>query len=234
MNELYLIRIFSYSILPLLLATGHIIFDKEANTGQRRIELYVIYLLAISVGANGLSGAMGHIFYSDLVAEAIGWQAGSPFQLEMGFTNLALGILGIAAVSQRGGFRVATIIAVTVIGFGATGVHLMDIIAHGNMAPGNTIQNIGNLLDPILLIALTWYAPKIAEANLPRFMRWQARHGMIAGWAAAGVGIGFSVGHATNTLLTSVIMSALIGTMIGLVITRRRLNAEYNLATKQS
>jgi hypothetical protein len=36
---------------------------------------------------------MGHYFLSDPVAESIGWPTGNPFQLEVGFANLAVGIL---------------------------------------------------------------------------------------------------------------------------------------------
>jgi hypothetical protein len=65
----------------------------------------------------------------------------------------ALGILGIVAMGRRGGFREATVIAVTLLGVGVTVVHVMDVIESGNLASGNTIQNVSNLLRPGLLIA---------------------------------------------------------------------------------
>ncbi len=46
MNELFLVRIFTYSILPLLLATAHMLFDKNTRTRTQQIELFIIYLLA--------------------------------------------------------------------------------------------------------------------------------------------------------------------------------------------
>jgi hypothetical protein len=113
-------------------------------------------LLAVSLwyrcGGSGIGGLFGHVFISDSVAESIGWPTGNPFQLEVGFANLAIGILGIIAMGRRDGFREATVIAVTVFGVGATIVHVSDIIQTGNLAPGNTIQNVGNLLKPALLI----------------------------------------------------------------------------------
>ena len=36
MDELFLVRIFAYSLLPLLLATGHILLDQQARTPARR------------------------------------------------------------------------------------------------------------------------------------------------------------------------------------------------------
>ena len=220
MNELFYVRIFAYSLLPLLLATGVMLFDRQARTPARRIEIFIIYLLAISVGANGLGGAFGHLFLSDLVAEGVGWPTGSPFQLEMGFANLLIGVLGLMAISRRDGFRTAAIIATTILGLGATAVHLWDIAVAGNLAPGNTIQNLGNLLDPVLLISLTWLANYTTDpdAESPAFMRWQMRQQPIAGMAAAGIGTGFGVGFAVGGLLMWTLIGTFIGVGIGLAI----------------
>lgn len=223
MNQIFLARVFAYTILPLLLAAGHMLLDRQARTPARRIELLILYLLAISVGASGLGGAFGHLFLSDLVAEGVGWPAGSPFQLEMGFANLALGLLGIAAISRRGGFRTATILATAVIGFGATIVHLLDIVAAGNLAPGNTIQNVSNLVDPVLLIGLTWLAARRNDAAVTgaSFLRWQARQQPILGLAAAGIGIGFGVGYASGALFLWTLAGAAVGVGCGILISRQ-------------
>lgn len=223
MTELFVVRVFAYSLLPLLFAAGHLLLDPQARTPARRVELFLIYLLAISVGANGLGGAFGHLFLSDLVAESIGWPSGSPFQLEMGFANLAIGLLGILAIARRDGFRTATILATTVIGVGATIVHLIDIAAAGNLAPGNTLQNVSNLLDPLLLIALTWWGRRSADpdAGSDAFLRWQLRQQPIAGLAAAGIGTGFGVGYATGALFLGTLLGALLGVGLGILVSRR-------------
>jgi hypothetical protein len=222
MNELFLVRMFAYSLLPLLLTAVHLLLDRQANTTTRRIEVALMYLLAISVGANGIGGAFGHLFLSDLVAEGIGWPTGSPFQLEMGFANLTLGILGVMAISRRDGFRTATILATTIIGVGATFVHLQDIAAHGNLSPGNTIQNISNLLDPILLISLSWWAARLAdpEAGTLAFRHWHEQQQPIMGMTAAGVGIGFGIGFATGALFWGTLLGTLVAVGIGLVMRR--------------
>lgn len=223
MNELFVARIFAYSILPLILAAGHIALDWQSRTPARRIEIFTLYLLATSVGASGLGGAFGHIFLSDLVAEGVGWPAGSPFQLEMGFANLVIGVLGIMAIGRRDGFRTAAILATTILGLGATAVHLWDIAATGNLAAGNTLQNLGNLLDPILLITLTWLAGRTTDpdAESSAFLRWQLRQQPLAGMAAAGIGIGFGIGFATGALLLGTVSGAAIGVALGLVVSRR-------------
>jgi hypothetical protein len=192
-----------------------------------------MYLLAISVGANGLGAAFGHLFLSDLVAEGVGWDTGSPFQLEMGFANLALGILGIIAISRGRDFRLATIIVTTVIGGGATMVHLMEIVSHGNLAPGNTIQNIGNILDPFLLITLTWWASRVSVENAVAFEQWRTRQEPIIGLAAAGIGIGFGIGYALNALLLVTLLGGLMGAGIGILMRQRQSHEINPLRTNQ-
>lgn len=223
MNELFIARTFAYSILPLILAAGHVALDRQSRTPARRIETLTIYLLAISVGASGLGGAFGHLFLSDLVAEGVGWPAGSPFQLEMGFANLVIGVLGILAISRRDGFRTATIMATTILGVGATAVHLWDIAATGNLAAGNTLQNFSNLLDPILLIALAWLASRTADpdAESHAFLGWQQRQQPVAGMAAAGIGLGFGIGFAASALLLATLAGAAVGITLGIIISRR-------------
>ncbi len=236
MDQLFITRVFAYSILPLLLAAGHLLLDREARTPARRIELFMLYLLAISVGANGLSGAFGHLFLSDMVAEAVGWPSGSPFQLEMGFANLLLGVLGLMAISHRDGLRTATILATAIIGFGATSVHLSDIAATGNLAPGNTLQNVSNLLDPILLIGLSRLAARSTDpdAESPAFLRWQLRQQPLAGMAAAGTGMGFGLGFALNAPLLGTLLGVLMGLGVGILISRRMAFAEDEAAVDSS
>lgn len=222
MNELFLGRLYAYSLLPLLLTLGHLAIDRESRRSPRWMEIFSLYLLAISVGASGISGAFGHLFLSDLVAEGIGWPTGSPFQLEMGFANLTLGILGFMAMSRRDGFRSATIIATTILGVGATLVHLWDIVAAGNLAPGNTLQNVANLLDPILLIILARFADKhrLVGASQQAFHDWQLRQLPIAGMAAAGIGTGFGVGYALGGLFLWTTLGVLAGVSVGVFIRR--------------
>jgi len=223
MNEIFFSRLLAYSLLPLLLAAGHLALDRHSRQPARRIEIFTLYMLAISVGANGLSGAFGHLFLSDLVAEAIGWPGGSPFQQEMGFANLAIGVLGFMAISRRNGFRTATIVATAILGFGATLVHIWDIVEAGNLAPGNTIQNVANLLDPILLIVLARLANQFEPAGLARqsFLNWQLRQQPILGMAAAGIGTGFGLGHALDALLIWTLAGALVGVCLGSFMSRR-------------
>ena len=172
------IRVFAFSVLPVLIAVAHLGLDSSSRPRERRLELFLLYLFGVGVAGSGIGGFFGHVFISDPVAESIGWPTGNPFQLEVGVANLALGILGIVAMGRRDGFREATVIAATVFGVGATVVHAMDVIKSGNLAPGNTIQNISNLLRPALLIAFLAASRRAerspaSEARTPGFDQWR-------------------------------------------------------------
>src|SRR5215218_9617042 len=112
------LRVFIFSMLPIIVAAAHVALDKSARSRERRFEIFLLYLFGVGVGVagSGIGGFFGHFFISDLVAESVGWPKGNPFQLEVGFANLVLGILGIVAMGRRDGFREATVLAVSVLG----------------------------------------------------------------------------------------------------------------------
>lgn len=70
---------------------------KSSRSRERKIETFLLYLFGIGVAGSGIGGFFGHFFISDSVAKSIGWPTGNLFQLEVGFANLAIGILGIIA-----------------------------------------------------------------------------------------------------------------------------------------
>ena len=142
----------AFAVLPVLLAALHVRLDTGAKDRLWKAEVYLVYLFMLGVAASGLSGFFGHIFMPDAVAESIDWPKGvrssrrwvSPASLSGPWVFIAAG--------RRDGFREATVIAVAIVGVGATLVHVTDIVQEGNLAPGNSIQNLGNLLRPALLI----------------------------------------------------------------------------------
>ena len=210
------LRVFIYSILPVLAAAIHIALDKSCRSRQRTLEIFLLYLFGVGVAGSGIGGFFGHFFISDTVAQSIGWPKGNPFQLEVGFANLAVGVLGIVAVGRRDGFREATVIAVSVLGVGATIVHAMDIIETGNLAPGNTLQNVSNLLKPALLIGFlialrrTERSPG-SETTKPTFEVWRALRVRAVGLMTASVATGFGIGFGIGQPMISTFLGILVG-----------------------
>lgn len=223
---IFAIRIFIFSVLPLLLAGLVIALDKTTSSRERRLEVLLIFLFGLGVAGSGIGNFIAHFFLSDMVAQSIGWPTGNPFQLEIAFANLTMGVLGIVAVGRRDGFREATVIAVTVFGVGATIVHIMDIIETGNLAPGNTLQNVLNLLKPALLI---WFlvmarraeAAPDSETQTAEFDNWRGALTQAVGFVTACVATAFGIGFAINQPVMITLFGTLIGCMIVVVILRR-------------
>jgi len=107
------------------------------------------------LGLMSLWAALGHLAFPTEAAHAIGWEP-SPFQAEVGFANLGLGLAGvIAAFYSNWGFRAA--VAVVALGFlgGAAIGHVVQIAKTGNMAAGNAGPILyTDVLTPVSLLLL--------------------------------------------------------------------------------
>jgi hypothetical protein len=117
--------------------------------------VFLLSFLVISIGIASLVGFVEHVFFADSIAANIGWVAGSPFQQEVAFANLAIGILGITCVWLRGNYWIATVVAATTFLWGDAYVRITDIVVHGNYAPGNAGGALYNdILVPLIVIVL--------------------------------------------------------------------------------
>ena len=76
------LRVFIYSVLPVLAATIHIALDKSCRSRQRILEIFLLYLFGVGVAGSGIGGFFGHFFISDVVAQSIGWPKGNLFSLK--------------------------------------------------------------------------------------------------------------------------------------------------------
>jgi hypothetical protein len=156
---------FLWILVSIIVAVVYLLVDKKPRTKHRVIEVFLLSFLVISIGIASLIGFVGHAFFADSTAANIGWATGSPFQQEVGFANLAIGILGITCIWFRGNYWIATVIAATTFLWGDAYVHIMDIVLHGNYAPGNAGGALYNdILVPLITIVL--FAVYVRTANM--------------------------------------------------------------------
>ena len=144
---MYPVYFFAFAII---LGIFQIIFLKTPI-----ITSFLLAFIVSNVGLQGFFAFIGHFFKSHEVARGIGWPAGNPFQKEIAFTNLSMGILGILSIWFRGNFWLATIIARSVFLWGAAYIHLEDLKGRKNI----NIFNAGPVLYfdiffPFVLIGL--------------------------------------------------------------------------------
>jgi hypothetical protein len=98
-----------------------------------------------------------HTLFGAMTARFIGW-ADSPFQTELGLASLGFAVVGFLAF--RGGFdlRLAAVTGPALFTLGAAGVHIHDMIAAGNFAPGNAgTVFYTDILVPIVGFVLLWF-----------------------------------------------------------------------------
>jgi len=119
---------------------AHVLFDRSPmrRTTGRVFELAALWML-VGMGVFNLWGGFGHIGpTSDQVAASIGYTR-SMFQWEIGWADMALGVIGVlcARRAHRGQWTNATLVALTVSFFGDGIGHVVQWLGHANLAPNN-------------------------------------------------------------------------------------------------
>jgi hypothetical protein len=126
----------SLLVLGLMASLVSLFFKEKPLAKPVIIEALVAYFFLFSIGIGYLNNFVMHVVFADYTAKFIGW-ANSPFQLEVGFASLGMGIAGLIAFRQNLTFRVATFIPPAFFLLGAAGGHIYQIYDAHNMASGN-------------------------------------------------------------------------------------------------
>jgi hypothetical protein len=131
-------------------------------------EAFFSYYMLFPVGISNLINFGFHVFFGDMAAKFIGWE-NSPFQAEVGFASLGIGIAGVIAFKASLPFRFATLIPPAVFSLGAAGGHIYQMIAAHNFSPGNVgLVLPSDILIPVVGFIFLWLSykhPKSEAAN---------------------------------------------------------------------
>lgn len=109
----------------------------------------LFFQLTVTLTLTGFIGAVGHAVFSDAIAKKIGWEAGSPFQKELGYAEFGYFLAGIFCIFFHREFWLATIIIISPLFVFAALNHLRDMLVNRNFALHNTWTIIPDLLMPI-------------------------------------------------------------------------------------
>jgi len=121
------------------------------------------YIFIFPLGLLGLWAFVGHVMFPIRSAAAIGWQP-SPFQFEVGYANLGIGLASLYAAFTTFYARVAVAIAASCFLVGAGIGHVHDIVAYGNLTAGNA----GPILVTDFLTPMAALTLLILSARRPR------------------------------------------------------------------
>ncbi len=129
---------FTLTFLVLGFVTAGISLARKAKplTPEAVPEALLAHFLFWSMGICYLYNFVAHVFFAETAARFIGW-ANSPFQYEVGFASLGFGLVGVLALRNDPGLRLAALLGPTAFLWGAAGGHIYQIVTTHNFASGN-------------------------------------------------------------------------------------------------
>jgi Family of unknown function (DUF6790) len=128
-------------------------------------EAFLSYYMLFAIGISNLINFVFHVFFGDIAAKFIGWE-NSPFQAEVGFASLGIGIAGVIAFKVGLPFRFATLIPPAVFLLGAAGGHIYQMIAAHNFSPGNVgLVLPSDILIPVVGFVFLWLSYKYPKSG---------------------------------------------------------------------
>ncbi len=146
----------TFFVLGLIASAIALAFSRAPRTFAVVVDALFSYFLLFSIGFSYFYNFVFHVFFGELAAEFIGW-ADSPFQKEVGFASLGFAVIGLLAFKGSRGMRIAAIVGPACFLWGAAGVHIQDMIATGNFAPGNAgIIFYSDILVPVIGLLFLW------------------------------------------------------------------------------
>lgn len=142
------------ALVSLVLLVGAGIHARVTHAHRHRtIELLLVWWMVGSGVLGALGGAMHLGPTSTELAERIGYEP-SMFQWEVGWGDIAVGLLGVGVLWRRDGWVEAAVLAWAVSYWGDTIGHVMQWVAHDNTEPDNIGVIPGDILGPLLAIGL--------------------------------------------------------------------------------
>jgi hypothetical protein len=111
--------------------------------------------LFYSVGIGFVCTGALHAYFPSVAAPAIGWQP-SPFEYELGWIEIALGLVAMLALWRGFEFRLAATIVFAIFALAAAAGHIQEILCCRNYAPGNAGLTLwfGDVFLPVVLVML--------------------------------------------------------------------------------
>ena len=118
-----------------------------AHWGPQLVSNAVVYLIGWAMVGAGVS----HLLFGKKISKTIGF-AQSPYEIEVGWADLAMGIVALMSVYYSSDFALAIIFVSSIYRVGCGLGHVRSMIRDRNFAPNNTLILVINFLVPAFLI----------------------------------------------------------------------------------
>ena len=158
-----------FAAIALIGAAIHLHRDEQPRSAARTLEIFLVWWMVVAVGIAAIFGSMFHLFDGPSTAREIGYTNGDGgFQTEVGFADLAIGVLGVLCFRFRDGFLLAAVIAVSIAYLGDAYGHLHQEAIHDNHDPDNTgLLLWSDIITPLVAVALhrAWWRRKSSNGQ---------------------------------------------------------------------
>jgi hypothetical protein len=140
-------------ILFLVATAQQFASEPGTNWGPVLVMNAVTYM----IGWAGVGAGISHIFFGKRTSGSIGFGR-SPYELEVGFADLAMGVVALLASSYSMDFALAIILTSSIFRVGCGIGHVRSMVQERNFAPNNTLILIVDFLVPAFLLFayFTW------------------------------------------------------------------------------
>lgn len=122
---------------------------------------YLTWLLFLAVGVQAIWAGATHVVFPEAGARYIGWQT-SPFQTEVGFADIAIGVTAVLSFWMGLEFKAAVVVYTCLYYLGLSWGHIRDAVRSGNREKGNfgalLVMTIVKALGFPVLLWLAWAA----------------------------------------------------------------------------
>lgn len=110
-------------------------------------------VLFYNVGIGFVYTGIMHAYFEQISAPNIGWQP-SPFEYELGWMEISLGLVAILALWRGFEFRLASTIVFVIFALAAAAGHIQQILCCANYAPGNAGLTLwfADIFVPLVLV----------------------------------------------------------------------------------
>lgn len=115
-----------------------------------------IELVFYYVGFTMIWAGVYHAYFASIAAPYIGWQP-SPFEFELGWFEIALGVTALISRGRGVAYRTAVTIPFVIFMLAAAAQHIDQIIRLHNDAPGNAgigVLWFGDVFSPLFIAAV--------------------------------------------------------------------------------
>jgi hypothetical protein len=145
---------FTLRNLPAILFVAALLAAALGRAPPPAAERFLAWLLLLPIGGTCLWAGVSHVFFPATAAAYIGWQV-SPFQLEVGMADLAIGVTACLAFWRSLAFKAAAVCVASVFLLGDAVGHVQQMMAAGNFAPGNAgVPFYMDVICPVLAVIL--------------------------------------------------------------------------------